>query len=266
VRDTQDGAFIVRVLDGAHAGVGWDAELGSVTTRDTPFVQNFGNFLGEPADLTGDGVIDLPISSEEDGGRVWIVSSDLLALHGVVQDLAVAVLSGEAADDDAGWDPAAGDADGDGYTDLLVGAALTGIDVGTSYLVRGPIVADRALADADAAFEGAWDSDRCGASQTFVPDSDGDDADEPVVACPHRAGPLPGRVHLLHGPSMAGRLDHHDALRTWVGDGRADQAGVKIDGGHDVDGDGVADLVVSTPVDPTLGAGAVYLLPGPIAP
>ena len=94
---------------------------------------------GDGLDNDCDGVeADCPLEGEIDAGT------------------ADARLIGETPGDWAGWSVAgAGDTDGDGFDDLLVGAVhydAGGMASGRAYLVRGPILGDHSLGDADAAY------------------------------------------------------------------------------------------------------------------
>jgi hypothetical protein len=99
-------------------------------------------------------------------------------------------------------------------------------------------------------------------------DLDGDGQDDLALGGP--AMPVdpsvPGEVFVFFGP-VAGALTTSDADVIYVGEAPADGAGADLAIG-DVDGSGVADLVVSAPYNDEAGedSGKIYLLPGPLAP
>jgi hypothetical protein len=129
------------------------------------------------------------------------------------------------------------------------------------------------MASAEAQVLGQWADDFCGAAQDFVPDEDGDGSDELVVACPRdpygSTVRAPGRVHVYRGADAVGTLGVEDAAVVYVGEGPYDLAGYKLHARDDVDGDGLADLIVSVPYDTSLDGythGTIYLVNGPLLP
>ncbi|MCK6527006.1 integrin alpha [Myxococcota bacterium] len=190
-------------------------------------------------------------------------------------DDASAVLRGGAVNDFAGWSVAAGDLDGDGVADLLVGAINVdahGTDTGVVYLVPGPITADASLSDAPAWSYGEEGEARAGWSVALAGDVDGDGVADALVGSPGASNRLggstlaqAGAAYLLAGPLAPDHALTAGAARTYGGEGD-DHAGTAVAAG-DVDGDGVPDLVVSAPgARPGgTGSGAVYVFSGPAA-
>src|SRR6185436_15109134 len=127
----------------------------------------------------GDGITDVAIgatvSEFESGAYVFPgpVSGDLDV------DDALA-LEPEPSDTNPVASMAAGDADGDGQNDVLVGTPLDGTDLrlsaGAAYVVSGPITAAADLADADLVVLGDTD-ERIGSSVQLVADWTGDGVD-----------------------------------------------------------------------------------------
>ncbi|MEN0067501.1 MAG: VCBS repeat-containing protein [Myxococcota bacterium] len=131
----------------------------------------------------------------------------------------------------------AGDVNGDGFADLLVGANSTDqgkeSNTGTAYLVYG----SAALSDTKLLGEVA--SDRAGFSVAGAGDVNGDGFDDILVG----ASGNEGTAYLLHGPVATGTLELADAdLRTPnPSDGRT----ALVAGGGDVDGDGLDDVLMA---------------------
>lgn len=107
---------------------------------------------------------------------------------------------------------AAGDLDGDGQTDLLLGKEWIGSDentVGRVYLVRGAMTASRDLADADAQVTATNEDYRFGYSVAAVGDTDADGYDDLLVGAPGRGSTAdPGAAWLFPGQRRLRRAVH----------------------------------------------------------
>ncbi|MCK6527553.1 hypothetical protein L6R50_08305, partial [Myxococcota bacterium] len=183
---------------------------------------------------------------------------------------ATAILVGETASDAAGQAvAAAGDVDGDGFDDVLIGAPASdpgGLASGAAYLVRGPISGVRSLADSDARLVGEYAGDYAGGSVSGAGDVNGDGYADVLVAAPYApGGSLVGAVYLLYGP-VAGEVDLEDADAKLAGEATFDVAGASVAGVGDVNEDGQDDILVGAPYYDT-GAdhlGAAYVVFGPV--
>ncbi len=190
------------------------------------------------------------------------------ALEGDVDlSLAEARLIGVASYDySSGSLSSAGDVNGDGYDDIIVGAYGTGTYVGTSYVVLGPVSGDLGLSSADGALGGESTNDYAGTVVAPAGDNDGDGYDDVLVGArgEDSAGTAAGAAYLVNGP-IAGTLSLTlaDARRT--GTNTNDNAGFALVGGLDLDLDGYDDLLLSAYQDDSGGAsaGSVFVCMGP---
>jgi len=164
-----------------------------LSAADTTFVgENADDYAGwatEFIDANGDGLDDLLIAAygnEEGGssaGAVYLVNSPV---SGTV-DLSAAdgKFYGEDAEDDAGKALiSAGDIDGDGMDDLLIGANEAnegGGNSGVTYLLYGPLSGTLDLVNADAIFVGESADDHSGYN-IGAGDLDGDGLDDILIA------------------------------------------------------------------------------------
>ena len=221
-------------------------------------------------DTNGDGNDDVLVGAllDDEGGDAAGAAALILGPASGTIDLAAADarLLGEDAVDTASVVAGAGDVDGDGNMDVLVGAPNRGSDdAGTAYLVLGPVSGTWSLAIADARFPGEAADDMAGAGVAGAGDVDADGHDDVLVgAWGHDAGgDFAGAAYLFFGPTSGTRgLGTADAKL--VGEGVSAGAGAAVDGAGDVDADGHADLLVgSHPYQNMLGA--AYLVLGPVS-
>ncbi len=164
----------------------------------------------------------------------------------------------------------AGDIDGDGNDDLLIGAPGDdegGSLAGAAFVVLGPgPEGTHDLADvAEAKLVGtAYDS--AGGMVAGAGDVDLDGDDDLLVGASNATGranaELAGAAYLVLSP-VAGTMDLSGADIRFAGEYRRDNAG-SGGGAGDVDGDGRPDLLLSAPNDDDGGsdAGAAYLIYG----
>jgi len=206
------------------------------------------------ADADGDGADD-DCDGVADDER-WLDESD----YGLL---------GASSQDEAGFSVAgAGDLDGDGWLDLLVGGlGIHGVvtDGGGAYVVLGPVTADMDLSTADGLCVGIATDDRAGNSVAGVGDVDGDGFDDLLIGSPgdDSAASDAGAAYLEYGP-VSGTTSLIMADVALLGESASDMAGWVVAGAGDVDGDGLADLLVGAPMASGSGAqDAAYLVLGP---
>ena len=112
-------------------------------------------------------------------------------------------LAGEAAGDLAGDSVSgAGDVNGDGFADLIIGAQRAYVvedQSGAAYVVLGgPAVGDMSLADADARFAGVAGGDAAGNAVGGGGDINGDGFSDLLIGAPN-AGKDTGAAYLILG-------------------------------------------------------------------
>ena len=224
-------------------------------------------------DLDGDGLDDLLIGAESestaatDAGAAYVIlgPASVSSLSG-----ADAKLLGEASWDYAGYAVAgAGDVDGDGHDDALIGARMQdrgGGASGAAYLVYGPISGTRGLSSADAILVGAAAGEMAGGALASLGDLDGDGMDEFAVGALGAAslGANTGVVYVLPGGVTGTLTLGTTGYAAITGAHAGDKLGQAVTGGRDTDGDGVPDLLIGAPYEDSNGSscGAVYRFSG----
>ena len=253
------------------------------TTGDNAVGAFFGTSVAAAGDVNQDGfgdvIVGAPAESFMDGpsnspGKAFVY-------HGGNSGLSASPAWTSTGEDQPGagfgWSVAsAGDVNGDGHSDVLVGANLFDMDyndTGRAYLYlggAGGLSSTAAWADSGDAQAGA----QYGWSVASAGDVNSDTYFEVAIGAPGHDSPNSGagRVYVYQGGNPISGL--HPAY-WWVdkGSGAAmSQFGFSVAGAGDVNDDGYADLLVGAPGDNTAaqGAGRAYLYhgspSGPLSP
>ena len=260
-----------------------DGEDGPVTDADsdgTPDAQDCAPedpTLNEE-DTDGDGVSTCNGDCDDEAAEVhpqdiweypWDeVDQDCDGSDGTALTAAQATLLGETYGDAAGSGVAsAGDVDGDGLDDVLVGAPIWDGGTGRVYLLFGSTLTSgppSGLGEADAVLMGEPHS-HIGATVAGAGDIDGDGLDDILVGDSSAAGGQ-GVVYVVLGAQVAagGEFDLGAAHAKLLGEAESHNAGNSVAGLGDLDGDGLADITIGAHGHDggAYGGGAAYLVLG----
>ncbi len=245
---TNDGQFsagAAYVSLGSASGLttiaGWTAESDKEGA-------NFGGSVASAGDVNGDGYSDVIVGASQygngpgEGGRVYLYLGSATGLA----TTAVWTADGDQGNDKFGYSVAtAGDVNGDGYSDVIVGAPMYDrgqTDEGRAFVYLGSASGYLSLAwtaegDQAVAFFG-WSAATAG-------DVNGDGYSDVIVGA-YRYDynqSADGRVYVYLG-SASGLATN--ATWTAVGDQANANLGVSVATAGDVNGDGYADVIVGT--------------------
>ena len=186
--------------------------------------------------------------------------------------------SGEAPNDVAGTSMArAGDVNGDGYGDFLIGAPSNdsgpGNDGGAAYLILGGpggwSLGKRLGQAPTIEYTGEADADNAGVSVAGAGDVNGDGFDDFLIGANLNddGGASAGAVYLVLGSATPTGVSLSTVVQ-YTGEAAGNQAGLSVAGGGDVNGDGFDDILIGAPLnnDGGASAGAAYLILGSATP
>jgi len=170
--------------------------------------------------------------------------------------------------EDIGEALGAGDLDGDGVHDVVLGGPrfpLGGTDTGRTYVFFSPVVGTVTVASADVRLVGEGQNDAFGASVCSGHDFDGDGAEDLAVGADQQFfTPGTGKVYLFRGPLEAGIRSAASAEAIVLGAAAGDEFGQTV---AFASGGGPARLIIGAPFNEAGGstAGRVYVFRAPLA-
>jgi VCBS repeat-containing protein len=278
-------------LDAVATGTGGFKIIGQSANQGAGF------HVSSAGDVNNDGYADVLVTAQN-GNAVYVVygGSNAALVNGVIDlDLVAAgqggfKIVGEGGSDAPGSSLApAGDVNGDGYDDFILGAvgnaAGGGAYAGAAYVIyggpnsapAGGVLDLHTIAAGTAGFKiiGENTADLAGCSVGSAGDINQDGYDDLIVGAYKNTsnGTLSGAAYVVYGGPNAALVNgviNLDTIATGVGgfkivaQGANDAVGTGVASAGDVNGDGINDLVVGAYGDDTHGAyaGAAYVVYG----
>ncbi len=237
-----------------------------LTASDGSSGDYFGCDVAGAGDVDGDGFDDVIVGAQSDddyAGSAYVFYGSFTGIDPAREDklLGSDVTSGEYYGISVSG---AGDMDGDGFGDVLVGAYRED-DSGSAYVYLGSgggvdVSSEQKLAPSDGSM-----SDFFGFAVTGGGDLDGDGYDDVVVGayCDDDAGSSSGSVYTYYGSAWGAEVSSEQKLVASDG-GVDDYFGKTLSATGDVDSDGFDDLLVGSYCDDVVGinSGSAYLFYG----
>jgi Ca2+-binding RTX toxin-like protein len=291
--NTRDKAGDTYVVFGHAGGFAAEIDLAAVAAGNGGFVMHGENAsdvagfsVSSAGDINGDGFADLIIGAEggdgpgntrDHAGASYVVFGHAGGFAAEIDLAAVAagnggfVIDGQDAGDSSGWSvSSAGDVNGDGFDDLIIGAV--GADgpgntrdvAGDSYVVFGkasgfaPEIDLAAVAAGNGGFviHGQDAIDFAGISVSSAGDINGDGFDDLIIGAPNGDGPgntrdAAGDSYVVFGHA-GGFAAEIDLAAVAAGNGgfvihgedAGDHSGWSVSSAGDVNGDGFDDLII----------------------
>ena len=198
---------------------------------------NYGRSVANAGDVNGDGFDDIMIGAPNNnaggtnGGRVYIY------FGGTVIDNSADVTLTAPANNYAGISvSSAGDVNGDGFDDVIVGAHGVNLFTGRAYICYGGSPMNSV---ADVILEGESAGHEFGKSVSGAGDLNGDGYDDVIVGA-HAANAYTGKGYIFYGgPAMNNTAD-----LVMSGELTGDEFGISVSGAGDVNADGFADAII----------------------
>ena len=271
---------------------GWEKNI-SLNEADASFVGEFGGddsgySVSDAGDVNWDGYDDFLIGAKDNGeayeeaGKTYLIFGKKYGWErNTSLSEADASFLGEFEGDSSGLAVSgAGDVNGDGYDDILIGATGNtegsdgfGFQTGKTYLILGRSEGwerNTPLNESDSSFLGEYYGDYSGCTLSKAGDVNDDGYDDFLIGAeryPQSTSlSLRGKTYLFFGKEegWGWNINLSTADASFMGEGQMDGSGNSISGGGDINMDGYSDFIIGAPRATSDGnrTGKTYILFG----
>ncbi|MBT3221954.1 MAG: hypothetical protein HN348_23005, partial [Proteobacteria bacterium] len=256
------GAYI---FHGGSSGIDLQSET-KLVSADIAQFDYFGSSVAAAGDVNGDGYSDVIIGAYADSHTANSAGSAYIFLgsaNGIDDKSETKLLAPNASDDDFFGDcvAGAGDVNGDGYDDVIVGAWQHGVDrSGNAFVYLGSSSGIDVSNPIEFRSSDIISQQKFGISVAGAGDIDGDGYDDVIVGAigDDDNGFASGAAYLFPGSSTG--IDTSREVKLLASEGtETDKLGVSVAGAGDVNHDGWADVIVGAYLDQN---GSAYVFTG----
>lgn len=227
-----------------------------VTMIGEAAIDYFGQAVSRAGDVNSDGFADVIVGASGNDAGGSTAGRAYIYFGGASMNNSADVVITGAAFDNLGWSVAsAGDVNGDGYSDVVIGVPGDNAYAGKGVIYFGGQSMNN-VADVDL-YGGNFPNDLCGYAVSTAGDINGDGFDDVIVGSIYNddAGTDAGSAYLyLGGSTMNGTSDLY-----LTGEATGDYFGSSVSSAGDVNNDGFTDFVVGAPDGGFNGAGKAYV-------
>ncbi len=196
----------------------------------------FGYSVASAGDVNGDGYDDIIAGAygyNSNTGRAYLYYGGL-----IMNTVADKVFTGEAPDNRFGHSVStAGDVNGDGYDDIIIGAYAYSLSTGRAYVYYGGVNMDNT---ADVIMTGSVTEDRLGISVRSAGDVNGDGYSDVIIGADRSFSSWRGGAFIYYG----GQQMNNTADVILTGEADYNLFGQSVSSAGDLNGDGYSDVIV----------------------
>jgi hypothetical protein len=270
---TFEGAALIFL--GSASGIS-DGNVGTAATllQSNQGSANFGVSVSGAGDVDGDGYADVIVGADgytagqATEGAAFVFHGGLLGVANGTPATAAAQLESNQTDSNFGISVSgAGDVDGDGYADVIVGSneyAAGQADEGAAFVFLGGVsgIANANPATAATQLESNETSANLGSSVSGAGDVNGDGYSDVIVGAPAYGFIDKGAAFIFSGSASGIADGNPSSAATELISEETDSEFGSVSGAGDVNGDGYADVIVGAPGYGVLGKGSAFVYLG----